>query len=218
MDTSFIALSNDEIIILTEDFAKDYMKNYDDSHSFEHAMRVKNMATTLAISENLSEEQIFIIQLAALTHDINDSKYNDNNDDTQENILRTFFNNLIDDRDKLENIIRIACNVSLSVELANTNNDTKPSSSYKSIELDCVRDADRIDSLGAIGISRYFTFGIVKKQSNISNIIENIENRTNILMNNINTDMGKKISREKYKIIRMFIEDYHNTMLYQELS
>ena len=210
-----IALSNEEIIILTEDFAKDYMKNYDDSHSFEHVIRVKNMATTLAISENLSEEQIFIIQLAALTHDINDSKYSNNNDDTQENILRAFFNNLIDDRDKLENIIRIACNVSLSVELAN--NNAKPFL-YKSIELDCVRDADRIDSLGAIGISRYFTFGIVKKQSNISSIIDNIENRTNILMNNINTDMGKKISREKYKIIRMFIDDYRNTMLYQELS
>ena len=210
-----IALSNEEIIILTEDFAKDYMKNYDDSHSFEHVMRVKNMATTLAISENLSEEQIFIIQVAALTHDINDSKYSNNNDDTQENILRVFFNNLIDDRDKIENIIRIACNVSLSVELAN--NNAKPFL-YKSIELDCVRDADRIDSLGAIGISRYFTFGIVKKQSNISSIIDNIENRTNILMNNINTDMGKKISREKYKIIRMFIDDYRNTMLYQELS
>jgi uncharacterized protein len=215
MDTTLIALSNEEIIILTEDFAKDYMKNYDDSHSFEHVMRVKNMATTLAISENLSEEQIFIIQVAALTHDINDSKYSNNNDDTQENILRAFFNNLIDDRDKLENIIRIACNVSLSVELAN--NNAKPLL-YKSIELDCVRDADRIDSLGAIGISRYFTFGIVKKQSNISSIIDNIENRTNILMNNINTDMGKKISREKYKIIRMFIDDYRNTMLYQELS
>jgi len=218
MDTSFFALSNEEIIILTEDFAKDYMKKYDDSHSFEHAMRVKNMATTLAISENLSEKQIFIIQLAALTHDINDSKYSNNNEDTQENVLRGFFNNLIDDCDILENIIEIACNVSLSLELANTNNGTKPSSSYKSIELDCVRDADRIDSLGAIGISRYFTYGIVKKQSNISSIIDNIENRTNILMNNINTDMGKKISIDKYRIIRMFIEDYRNTMLYQELS
>ena len=207
-----ISLSNEEIIILTEDFAKDYMKKYDDSHSFEHAMRVKNMATTLAISENLNEEQIFIIQLAALTHDINDSKYSNNNEDTQENVLRGFFNNLIDDKSILENIIEIACNVSLSLELA------KPSSSPKSIELDCVRDADRIDSLGAIGISRYFTYGIVNKQSNISSIIDNIENRTNILMNNINTDMGKKISIDKYIIIRMFIEDYRNTMLYQELS
>jgi uncharacterized protein len=205
-------MSNEEIIILTEDFAKDYMKKYDDSHSFEHAMRVKNMATTLAISENLNEEQIFIIQLAALTHDINDSKYSNNNEDTQENVLRGFFNNLIDDKSILENIIDIACNVSLSLELAKT------SSSPKSIELDCVRDADRIDSLGAIGISRYFTYGIVNKQSNISSIIDNIENRTNILMNNINTDMGKKISTDKYRIIRMFIEDYRNTMLYQELS
>ena len=207
-----IALTNEEIIILTENFAKDYMKKYDDSHSFDHAMRVKNMATTLAISENLNEEQIFIIQLAALTHDINDSKYSNNNEDTQENVLRGFFNNLIDDKSILENIIEIACNVSLSLELA------KPSSSPKSIELDCVRDADRIDSLGAIGISRYFTYGIVNKQSNISSIIDNIENRTNILMNNINTDMGKKITIDKYRIIRMFIEDYRNTMLYQELS
>lgn len=206
-----IALTNEEIIILTEDFAKDYMKKYDDSHSFDHAMRVKNIATILAISENLNEKQIFIIQLAALTHDINDSKYSNNNEDTQENVLRGFFNNLIDDKSILENIIDIACNVSLSHELA------KPSSSYKSIELDCVRDADRIDSLGAIGISRYFTYGIVNKQSNISSIIDNIENRTNILMNNINTDMGKKISTDKYRIIRMFIEDYRDTMFYQSL-
>ena len=206
-----IALTNEEIIILTENFAKDYMKKYDDSHSFEHAMRVKNIATILAISENLNEEQIFIIQLAALTHDINDSKYSNNNEDTQENVLRGFFNNLIDDKSILENIIEIACNVSLSLELA------KPSSSPKSIELDCVRDADRIDSLGAIGISRYFTYGIVNKQSNISSIIDNIENRTNILMNNINTDMGKKISTDKYRIIRMFIEDYRDTMFYQSL-
>lgn len=208
-------ISRKEIIRITEDFAKNYMKKYDDSHSFEHAIRVKNIATTLAISENLNEKQIFIIQLAALTHDINDSKYSSNNEDTQENVLRTFFNNLIEDKDVLENIINIACNVSLSLELAN-NNGSK--TSYKSIELDCVRDADRIDSLGAIGISRYFTYGIIKKQSNINSIVNNIENRTNILMNNINTDMGKIMSINKYRIIRMFIDDYRNTMIYQEIS
>ena len=202
-------LTKEEIIILTEDFVKDYMRLYDDSHSFEHAIRVKNIATRLALSENLNEDQIFIIQLAALTHDINYSKYNNNNnEDTQENVLRSFYNNLIEDEAVLENIIHISCNVSLSLELANKND-------IRSIELDCVRDADRIDSLGSMGISRYFTYGIVKRQSNIKSIIENIENRTNILMNNINTDMGKKISKDKYNIIKMFIEDYKDTMLYQ---
>jgi HD superfamily phosphohydrolase YqeK len=64
-------INKKELLRRTEDFTKGYMKNYDDSHNFEHVIRVKNMATKIAISENLSEEQIFIIQLAALTHDIN---------------------------------------------------------------------------------------------------------------------------------------------------
>ena len=201
-------INKQELLKKTEDFAKDYMKNYDDSHSFEHVIRVKNMATKIALSENLSEEHIFIIQLAALTHDINDSKYRDV-DETQQNILRIFFDNLIEDKDILETIINISCNVSLSVELFNNDNYNVCNNC---IELDCIRDADRIDSLGSIGISRYFTYGIIKKNSNINDIIENIEKRTNKIMNSIKTNMGKNISLEKYKIIKMFIDDYYNSM------
>ena len=200
-------INKDEILRMTEDFAKDYMKTYDDSHSFEHVIRVKNMATKIALSENLSEEQIFIIQLSALTHDINDSKYRDI-EETQQNILRNFFSNLIEDKDIIENIVNISCNVSLSVELSNNNYNT----CNNCIELDCVRDADRIDSLGSIGISRYFTFGIVKNKSTINEIITNIENRTNKIMNNIKTNMGIIISYETYKIIKIFIEDYYNSI------
>jgi uncharacterized protein len=192
---------------MTEDFAKDYMKTYDDSHSFEHVIRVKNMATNIALSENLSEEQIFIIQLAALTHDINDSKYR-HVEETQQSILRNFFNNLIEDQNIIEKIVNISCNVSLSIELSDNNYDK----CNNCIELDCVRDADRIDSLGSIGISRYFTYGIIKKNSTINDIINNIENRTNKIMNNIKTNMGIIISYEKYKIIKIFLDDYHNSI------
>jgi len=203
-------LNKQELLRRTEEFAKDYMKTYDDSHSFEHVVRVKNMATKIALSENLSEEQIFIIQLAALTHDINDSKYRDVDvDETQQNILRKFFDNLIEDNDILETIINISCNVSLSVELFNNDNYNLCNNC---IELDCIRDADRIDSLGSIGISRYFTYGIIKKNSNINDIIDNIEKRTSKIMNSIKTNMGKNISYEKYKIIKMFIDDYYNSM------
>jgi len=200
-------LNKQDIIKKTEDFVKDYMKNYDDSHSFEHVLRVKHMATNIGLSENLDDNQIFIIQLGALTHDINDSKYKFG-DETQQNILRTFFNNLIDDKDLLEKIINISCNVSLSVELSNNYNFCNDS-----IELDCVRDADRIDSLGSIGISRYFTYGIVKNNNKIIDIIKNIEERTNKIMNSIKTTMGKNISYEKYEIIKIFIDDYYNTIL-----
>jgi uncharacterized protein len=199
-------MNKEEILRITEDFVKDYMKTFDDSHSFEHVLRVKNMATKIALSENLSEEQIFIIQLAALTHDINDSKYRDT-DETQQNILRKFFNNLIKDKDILEKLVNISCNVSLSVELLNNCNNFN-----NCIELDCIRDADRIDSLGSIGISRYFTYGIIKKKSNIYDIINNIEKRTDKIMNRIKTNMGKTISLEKYKIIEMFINDYYNSI------
>jgi uncharacterized protein len=203
-------LNKQELLRRTEEFAKDYMKTYDDSHSFEHVVRVKNMATKIALSENLNEEQIFIIQLAALTHDINDSKYkNVDVDETQQNILRKFFDNLIEDKDILETIINISCNVSLSVELFNNDNYNLCNNC---IELDCIRDADRIDSLGSIGISRYFTYGIIKKNSNINDIIDNIEKRTSKIMNSIKTNMGKNISYEKYKIIKMFIDDYYTSM------
>jgi uncharacterized protein len=200
-------LNKKDIIKKTEEFVKDYMKYYDDSHSFDHVIRVKNMATKIGLSENLNESQIFIIQLGALTHDINDSKYK-TCDETQQNILRTFFDDLIEDKELLENIINISCNVSLSVELSNNYN-----SCNNCIELDCIRDADRIDSLGSMGISRYFTYGIIKNNSKIIDIIKNIENRTNKIMNNIKTKMGKNISYEKYKIIKIFIDDYYATTI-----
>jgi uncharacterized protein len=200
-------INKSEILKKTEDFVRNYMKTYDDSHSFEHVIRVKNMATNIALSENLSEEQIFIIQLAALTHDINDSKYR-SVEESQQSILRNFFSNLIEDKEIIENIVNISCNVSLSIELSDNNYDK----CNNCIELDCVRDADRIDSLGSIGISRYFTYGIIKKNSTINDIIDNIENRTNKIMNNIKTTMGKNISYEKYKIIKIFIDDYLNSI------
>ena len=79
-------------------------------------------------------------------------------------------------------------------------------------QLNCIRDADRLESLGALGISRYFTYGIINNKSNIDDVIKNIEHRTSILLNHIKTDMGKKISAKKYIIIKSFIDDYYNSI------
>ncbi len=192
-----------KIIEDTEYYVSKYMTNYDISHDFNHILRVKELATTIAIKENIDKDDIFIIQLGALMHDIADHKYC-TEIFTQENIIRSFYENILE-KNIIDEVVKIACNTSLSKEYNNNN----PIICKK---LYCVQDADRIDSLGAIGISRYFAYGIIKNTSNIDSIIKNLEYRTNILMKYIKTDYGNLEAEKKYAIIRLFIEDYKNSI------
>ena len=202
------------IINKAEKYAKEYMSKYDDSHNFDHALRVKSLATKIAVSEGLNNNEIFEIIIASILHDINDHKYSNNNM-TQKETLMIFFNSIKDELNEntINRIIYLACNISLSKELSKDSKDSKDSNdSNLEKQLNCIRDADRIESLGALGISRYFTYGIINKKSNIDGIIKNIEHRTAILLNHIKTDMGKKISAKKYIIIKSFIDDYYNSI------
>ncbi len=194
------------IIEQTTEFVKDFMKSYDESHNFEHVIRVKTLATKIAITENLTSNEIFEVQLSALTHDINDHKYTKDLL-SQELILKDFFKNKLH-ANIIANIITIACNVSLSKQITLDHNNIH----IQCKKLDCVRDADRIDSLGSIGITRYFIYGIKKNNSNVKEIIKNIEMRTNILIKNISTTYGKQIANKKFKIIQDFIEDFNNSI------
>lgn len=192
-----------KIIEDTEYYVNNYMTNYDISHDFNHILRVKELATTIAIKENLEKDDIFVIQLGALMHDIADHKYCTELF-TQENIIRSFYENILE-KNIIDEVVKIACNTSLSKEYNNDN----PIICKK---LYCVQDADRIDSLGAIGISRYFAYGIIKNTSNFDSIIKNLEFRTSILMKYIKTDYGNLEAEKKYAIIRLFIEDYKNSI------
>jgi uncharacterized protein len=194
------------IIEATEEFVNDFMKSYDDSHNFAHVIRVKNMATIIAQSENLSIDDIFEIQLSALTHDVNDHKYTTDLY-AQETILEEFFKDKLD-KNIMQNVIKLACNVSLSKETALEYEGVK----IICKKLHCVQDADRIDSLGAVGITRYFAFGMHVNKSKISEIINNIDKRTSILIKHIKTRLGQKIANEKYAIMKAFLEDYNQSI------
>ena len=45
------------IINKAEKYAKEYMSKYDDSHNFDHALRVKSLATKIALSEGLNNNE-----------------------------------------------------------------------------------------------------------------------------------------------------------------
>lgn len=56
-------------------FVKTELAGNDSSHDFFHIERVRNMAVKIARSEDMSEQDVRVIELAALLHDVKDWKY-----------------------------------------------------------------------------------------------------------------------------------------------
>ncbi len=129
-------------------------KDQEGSHDWQHILRVYKMALHLQSVEGGNRE---LIELAALLHDVSDHKYNGGNFDAGWQVARQ----LIIDFGGTE-------------ELANSVSDVIKVVSFKgalvqdtetSLEGKIVRDADRLDAIGAIGIARTFAYGGSKNQA-----------------------------------------------------
>jgi uncharacterized protein len=169
----------------------------DISHDYNHIKLVIKYSLKIAKKEGVNDiNELFIIKMAALLHDIGDHKYTNKDQKKIINKLLNKFGKLRKD-DKKE-IIEIASNVSLSKE-----------DNRKNKKLDIVKDADRINSLGAIGILRYATYNVKNSEKpSFNEIISNLTNRTEKIKMNIKTTTGKKIAKKQLKIISKFLKNY----------
>ena len=119
---------------------------FDASHDFQHIERVMQNAESILAAEPDADREI--VQIAVLLHDVSDKKYSD----TKEN-EETLLNSLNLSEAKKLHITEIIESVSF-----NGGNEVEA----KSIEAKIVRDADRLDAIGAVGIARTFAFGGAK--------------------------------------------------------
>jgi len=180
------------------------MDNLNDiSHDYNHINLVIKLAIKIAKKEGIKKErQLFHIIMGALLHDVGDSKYSNNKQSLVINNYLKTCNNL-NNYDKRE-IINISANVSLSKESDNYKKDQK-----NKLKLYIVQDADRINSLGAIGIMRYIAYNINNsKKPSFTEIINNMTKRTNKIKNYIKTKTGKHIAKQHFKLITSFIKNY----------
>jgi uncharacterized protein len=146
------------LIESAKETVKELMKSNDPSHDWYHVERVWKNAIHIAEQEKILNKDLIIdmeiVELAALFHDVVDFKYDhDKNRDLKEiayERLKTFFEKHSYPSDKIEKIIYIILNISWRKELEQRE---------KLIvdipyELKIVRDSDRLDAIGAIGIAR----------------------------------------------------------------
>jgi len=194
------------IIIKTTKAVENYMNDLNDvSHDFIHICLVLKFAVMIAKKEGIiNQRELFHIKMGALLHDIGDSKYTKDN---QAIIINSFINKNISgiNRYDKKEIIRISSNISLSKD--NYCYDKKINK--KDLKLFIVQDADRINSLGSIGIMRYVSYNIKNSKSpSFNEIINNMENRTKRLMSKIRTKSGQQIAKKQVSLIYKFINNY----------
>lgn len=200
------------IINKTKVFIENYMNSLNDiSHDFNHINLVINLALKIAKKEGLTKQRdLFHIIMGSLLHDYCDSKYSNQSQEIMiKNYLKQFKKLKIYDKNE---ITRLASHISLSKDNFNNYNNYNNLNNHKrQLKLFIIQDADRINSLGAIGIMRYITFNVKNyKKPSFDEIVNNMNNRTIKIKKFIRTKTGLLIanSNNNFKLIEDFIENY----------
>lgn len=208
-----------KLIEQAKDFVKNSLQGAEGGHDWFHTLRVYNNALHIGRKEQVNT---LVVGLAALLHDIADSKFHDGNEELGPAIARKFLLSVNAPISVIDQVIDIIRKVSFKNSLdAEANKEA-------SLELQVVQDADRLDALGAIGIARAFNYGGYKNRP-----IHNPEVKPNMGMTKeeykksagptinhfyekllklkamLNTQTGKELAGERHEFMIMFLEQFY---------
>ena len=206
------------VIENTINFVKKQLENAESGHNWFHMERVYNNALLIAKEETCDLE---VVQLAALLHDIADSKFHDGDETVGPKVARAFLSSENVSVETINHVVLIIENISFK----GGNFEKK----FTSKELEIVQDADRLDAIGAVGIARTFNYGGYKNREiynpeispNLTMSKEEYKNSTAptinhfyekllLLKDKMNTETGKKIAQLRHDFMETFLEQFYN--------
>lgn len=207
----------DKITGLTITFVKETLAHAEAGHDWFHIERVYKTALNINTQEN---GDLLTVALAALLHDIADSKFNDGDEEIGPETAAAFLDTLGIPADVILHVQQIIRNMSYKASLSGLN--------FSSREMDIVQDADRLDAIGAIGIARAFTYGGYKNRimydpaipSNPNQSKEAYKNSTAPTINHfyekllllkdlMKTSAGRKLAEERHQFMELYLEHFY---------
>jgi uncharacterized protein len=211
-------LTTEDQITKTIAFVKEQLAHAEGGHDWFHIERVFNNALLISKTEQVDE---IVVSLAALLHDIADSKFHNGDETVGPKIAREFLFKLNVDSLVIEHVIQIIENISFK--------GGNEAQKFHSKELEVVQDADRLDAIGAIGIARCFNYGGFKNRQlynpdikpNLKITKEEYKNskaptinhfyeKLLLLKDRMNTSAGKRIASDRHAFMELYLKQFYN--------
>lgn len=203
------------VLLSAGSYARDELGGDGGGHDWWHVHRVRNLAVRLAAEEGAD---LFITELAALLHDIADYKLS-GSVTAGAQAARSFCSRQGLLAEDVEHVVNIVAD--LSFKGAGVPDATM------TLEGRCVRDADRLDAMGAIGIGRAFAYGgqvsrplwepdrspdyhdsEMAYRRGSSSTIDHFHEKLLLLESRITTEAGRKLARHRHLFLVAFLEEF----------
>ena len=205
-----------QIIKDTEKFVESELGEDATGHDWFHVDRVRRNALHICKEERTGDP--FVIEMAALLHDIPDEKLNENAEKGKEK-LASFFKTITLPEETQNHITQIIESISYKGGIKQQ---------LRTVEAKIVQDADRLDAIGAIGIARAFAYGGKKGQpiynptikvreemtleeyrKGKSTSIHHFYEKLLKLKDLINTSTARKMAESRQELMLIFLQQFY---------
>ena len=208
-------MNQQDIIQKTADYIRQEFSDDSSGHDWWHIYRVWKTAILICDHEKAVS---FIVQLAALLHDLDDWKFNDSGDETPRRAKAWLDSFSLD-----PSITDAVCRIIQHISFKGANVANK----MDSLEGFIVQDADRLDAIGAIGIARALAYGGYKNRllydpaaapqlhasfeeykNSSSATINHFYEKLLLLKDMMNTPTAKRIAEQRHAYMEQFLRQF----------
>jgi uncharacterized protein len=207
---------NSKIIERIKIYIEKEFKGETTGHDYWHMIRVWQMAKKISKNEG---GNLFVIELGALLHDIDDWKFNSGSIKDGSKKATILLKKYDVDKDIIDQVCYIIDNISFKGALVKNE--------MKTVEGRIVQDADKLDAMGAVGVARVFAYGASKNREIYNPKIRPIlhksfasykkGNGTSInhfyeklllLKNRMNTKTARIIAEQRHKFMKNYLKEF----------
>jgi uncharacterized protein len=206
-----------EILRKTADHVRELLAADSSGHDWWHVYRVWQSAVCIGEREGAD---LYIVQLAALVHDIADWKFHGGDDSLGPRLAAEWLRGLRVERGAIDHVSEIVAHLSFKGSLVAT--------PMRTLEGRVVQDADRLDAIGAIGIARAFAYGghagramydpdipaeehasFEAYKKNSGPTINHFHEKLLLIKDRMHTPTARRLAEARHRFMEEFLDQFH---------